>query len=182
MTGFLDITLGCMFSGKTTRLINKYHELKENRSVLCVNHGLDKRYNDGSMLSSHDKQEVPCILIDDLHEQWFYRESEYYNALHKNNYILINEAQFFGKLKVVVLDMLKNGKQVYLYGLDGDFRQQKFGEMLDLIPYCDNVEKLYAICSKCNGKAIFSHRLEKNGDQILIGVNNYIPLCRKCFP
>ena len=82
--GFLDITLGCLFSGKTTRLIvNEYHELKENQSVLCVsvNHGLDKRYNDGSMLSSHDKQEVPCILIDDLHQQWYYRESEYYSAL-----------------------------------------------------------------------------------------------------
>lgn len=40
-----------------------------------------------------------------------------------------------------------------------------------------------ALCAICrNGKpAAFSHRVSKEEDQIVIGVNNYIPLCRLCY-
>ena len=40
------------------------------------------------------------------------RLSKFYRYLHNNEFILINEAQFFDNLKEVVLDMLKNNKKV----------------------------------------------------------------------
>jgi thymidine kinase len=74
-------------------------------------------------------------------------------------------------------------KKVYICGLDGDFKQQKFGELLDLIPHCDKVEKLTALCSICkNGKkALFSHRISDETSQVVIGSINYVPLCRSCY-
>ena len=66
--------------------------------------------------------------------------------------------------------------------MDGDFQQNKFGEVLDLIPLCDEVKQLNAKCFHCGDMAIFTHRITDEMNQIDIGVNNYIPLCRKCFP
>ena len=76
-------------------------------------------------------------------------------------------------------------KQVYICGLDGDFKRNKFGQLLDLIPYCDNVTKLHSICKRCLNNdvnnAIFSHRVTGEKDQTLIGSSAYIPLCRSCY-
>lgn len=187
MTSYLDITLGPMFSGKTSKLINIYNELKNTENIIVINHQLDTRYHNTtpnscfSNLYSHDKISVPSLMIDNLFNSWFDHNEPCYNIINSADYILINEAQFFDELKYVVLDMLRNNKKVFIFGLDGDFEQKKFGEILDLIPYSDNIEKLNSICSNCNGKAIFSHRIEKNSDQVLIGNNNYLPLCRNCF-
>ena len=57
--------------------------------------------------------------------------------------------------------MLKYNKIIYVSGLDSDFKLNKFGRMLDLIPICDKVTKLNAFCAICkDGTAgIFTKRL-----------------------
>jgi len=97
--------------------------------------------------------------------------------------VLINEGQFFGSLVPFVKHLLGNCKIVYVCGLDGDFKQERFGEILDLIPICDKVHKLSALCADCkNGTpAIFSHRIISDTQQKVIGSDNYMPLCRKCL-
>ena len=97
--------------------------------------------------------------------------------------ILINEAQFFNDLYETVVDMLREKKQVYISGLDGDFERKKFGRILDLIPLCDKVTKLKSLCSlsKNGTSGIFSLRLSPEKVQTLIGSDNYIPVCRKCY-
>jgi thymidine kinase len=84
---------------------------------------------------------------------------------------------------VSVLEMLKDNKKIYVSGLDGDFQQNKFGSLLDLIPHCDKVTKLNSLCGICKDgtSAIFSKRITSDTDQTLVGVDNYIPVCRKCF-
>jgi thymidine kinase len=79
--------------------------------------------------------------------------------------------------------MLKHGKKVYIAGLDGDFERKKFGALLDLIPLCDKVTKLTSLCSICKDgtPGIFSMRLTKEKEQMLIGNDNYIPVCRACY-
>jgi thymidine kinase len=96
---------------------------------------------------------------------------------------LINEGQFFDDLYDCVIDMLKENKQVYIAGLDGDFERKKFGQILDLIPHCDEVTKLTSLCSICkNGKpGIFSLRLSRETKQTVVGSDNYIPVCRNCY-
>jgi thymidine kinase len=79
--------------------------------------------------------------------------------------------------------MLLCNKQIYICGLDGDFERKKFGSILDLIPLCDKVTKLTSLCSLCkNGTlGIFSMRLTKEKEQLVVGSENYIPVCRVCY-
>jgi thymidine kinase len=97
--------------------------------------------------------------------------------------ILINEGQFFPDLYDFVNELLKADKKVYVCGLDGDFERKKFGNILDLIPLCDKVRKLTSLCSICKDgtPAIFSMRLTEEKEQTIVGSDNYIPVCRKCY-
>jgi thymidine kinase len=97
--------------------------------------------------------------------------------------ILINEGQFFPDLEEFVKKILLNDKKVYICGLDGDFERKKFGQILDLIPLCDKVTKLTSLCSICkNGTpGIFSKRITSEKEQTVVGSDNYIPVCRKCY-
>lgn len=185
--GYLELILGPMFSGKTTEIIqihNNYSYIGKN--VVVINYAEDKRYHD-SMLSTHDHKMIPCILSHNLENIWNdpnNTNNNYYSELRNADVILINEGQFFKNLKSVVIDMVENhNKIVYICGLDGDFKREKFGEILDLIPYCDKVTKLNSFCSKCrNGKkGLFSCRVSKETEQVVIGSDNYKPLCRKCY-
>jgi len=97
--------------------------------------------------------------------------------------ILINEGQFFPDLYDFVNKLLKEDKKIYVCGLDGDFERKKFGNILDLIPLCDEVRKLKSLCSLCKDgtPGIFSMRLSSEVEQTVVGSDNYIPVCRSCY-
>lgn len=179
--GYLEVILGPMFSGKTSRLINLYKQYKYcNIPVIVVNHSDDKRY-DQLLLSNHDNQKIECFQCEYISDMM-----TYYKAMIENKFtvILINEGQFFSDLYSCVNTLVNRYKNcVYVCGLDGDFQTNKFGQMLDLIPICDNVCKLHSICARCKvgKKAVFTHRKTGESAQKIIGVNTYEPLCRSCY-
>ena len=109
-TGYLEIIIGPMFSGKTSALLDVYKKCKFcNISVSIVNHSFDKRYHD-TMLSSHDKIMAPCLQATELNELW--NMSDEPNLLRNSDVILINEGQFFPDLYEIVVDMLDNKNKV----------------------------------------------------------------------
>jgi thymidine kinase len=175
-SGSLDLWIGSMYSGKTTSLIQTYKKhVYIGKRVVVINYDQDKRYHE-TMLSTHDNLMIPCIQAHFLRDV--------IDDLNGADVILINEGQFFEDLFDVVIDLVDHKhKNVYIAALDGDFKRQRFGRVLDLIPYCDSVIKLRALCFKCkNGShAIFSHRVTQETSQVSIGSDNYIPLCRKCY-
>ena len=123
-TGYLELIIGPMYSGKTSKLLEIYKQCKFcDISVCVINHSLDKRYHN-SMLSSHDKVMIPCLNTDDLYDLWF-TDNSVHESIRQTDVILINEGQFFNKLHFVVSNMLKNNKAVYVCGLDGDFERKK---------------------------------------------------------
>jgi thymidine kinase len=191
-TGYLELIIGPMFSGKTSEILQIYKQCKFcNIPVSIINHTIDKRYHD-TMISSHDKIMAPCLQVSNLSDIWLdygcfeagnQLNNDSHNLLRSSDVILINEGQFFPDLYETVIDMLNNNKKIYICGLDGDFERKKFGRIIDLIPYCDKVRKLTSLCSLCkNGtQAIFSMRLTNETEQTLVGSHNYIPVCRKCY-
>ena len=187
-TGYLEIVIGPMFSSKTSTLLEIYKQCKYcNIPVSIINHAIDKRYHE-MMLSSHDKIMAPCFQANKLNDIWgqneFIEEKDnIHELLRKSDVILINEGQFFPDLYEVVVDMLNNNKKIYVCGLDGDFERKKFGAILDLIPLCDKVNKLTSLCSLCRDgtRGIFSMRLTNETAQTVVGSDNYIPVCRKCY-
>lgn len=167
----LHIILGPMFSGKTTRLIEISGEYS---NPLIINHALDIRYHSVD-LATHDGTRAPCIQATRLDEIAKL-------GLSAADAIFINEAQFFPDLLPVIKEWLTTyRKPVYVCGLDGDFRQQPFGDLLNIIPLCDTVVKLRARCVDCKNPAIFSHRLTDEQEQTLIGSDIYKPFCRGCL-
>jgi len=173
--GYLELIIGPMFSGKTSRIIEIYKQASFcNIPITVINHSIDNRY-DETLLSSHDKIKIPCIKTEKIKDIWA--------SIMESHVVLINEGQFFEDLYDCVVEMLALGKKIYICGLDGDFERKKFGTILDLIPLCDKVTKLTSICSSCRDGTlgIFSMRLTNEKDQTVVGSENYIPVCRKCY-
>lgn len=192
-SAYLEIILGGMYAGKTSRLVEIYKQCEFcNISVAVINHSIDNRYDD-EMLSTHDLVKIPCIKTDKLMDVW----QDYINMednqiiermrekmrVAKSNVILINEGQFFSDLEEFVKKMMEYHKKVYVCGLDGDFERKKFGQILDLIPLCDKVTKLTSLCSLCKDgtPGIFSKRITQEKEQTVVGSSNYIPVCRNCY-
>ena len=192
-SAYLEIILGSMYSGKTSRLVEIYKQCEFcSIPVAVINHSIDDRY-DNEMLSTHDKVKIPCIKTEKLFDIW----ADYISLEDNQNIprvndkfklgtsevILINEGQFFSDLEEFVRVLLKNGKKIYVCGLDGDFERKKFGQILDLIPLCDKVTKPTSLCSICkNGTSgIFSKRITLEKAQTVVGSDNYIPVCRNCY-
>ncbi len=178
--GYLEIVIGPMFSGKTSRLVEIYKQCKLcDIKVTVINHRIDERY-DAELLSTHDKVKIPCIKIDKLMDL-FANTNE--KELNTSEVILINEGQFFSDLEKFVKILLQKGKKIFICGLDGDFEQKKFGQILDLVPLCDKITKLTSLCLMCkNGRpGIFSKRISNETQQTVVGYDNYIPVCRSCY-
>jgi thymidine kinase len=184
MEGYLELYFGSMYSGKTTELIKIFRTYEYiGKTVAVINYIGDVRYHN-TLLSTHDKIMIPCISTKTMNEIWNDPTNPDYEKTRAADVILINEGQFFTDLFPIVLEMVEtHHKHVYIFGLDGDFQRKKFGQMLDLVPYSDKVSKLQSLCSICkNGtKGIFSHRISTEETQIVIGNDNYKPLCRKCY-
>ena len=176
-SGYLEVIFGPMFSGKTTHIIQKYKQHKLlGHKISVINYIDDNRYSD-TQLSSHDHIKINCILTKKL-------KDINNNEIQNSQVIMINEGQFFEDLYDFVLEMIEiHNKCVYVCGLDSDFERKKFGDILELIPLSDNIIKLKSLCMSCKDGtyAIFSKRLTKEDSQIVIGSDNYIPVCRKCY-
>ena len=164
-----------MYSGKTTEILRIVNSLKHIDEIpMIIKPIIDNRYSKDK-ISTHNKQEYDCISVN------------YLSATRNitNNYIIIEEAQFFNDLLLFVIDQVEmKGKNVIVVGLDGDFNRENFGEIHKLIPLCDDIVKLKAYCSICrNGvRAIFSKRISEKKDKILVGSDgDYIAVCRKCY-
>ena len=176
-SGRIDIIMGSMFSGKSTeaiRIINRYKVLEKN--MLIINHVSDDRYKK-NCIATHSNMSIDCFSIENLND---IKTNSVYNYKDRD-VIVIEEAQFFDKLYDFCIEAADNdNKIVVIIGLDGDSNRNQFGDIVRLIPHCDSVKKLHALCVKCkNGTlASFTKRLVKSSSQVLIGVNEFIPVCR----
>lgn len=178
----LTVIHGPMFSSKTTELYRNAFRCKAvGLTILSITHQLDTR-----SFGTHSGQDifegtVKLALLEDAFQLPLYASSQV---------IIIDEAQFFSDLYATVKTMLKRDqKQIVVAGLDGDFMQQKFGQILDLIPLADKCMKLSAICKDCLNEmtsidhlppAPFTKRIVNMLDNIVIGGSeSYKAVCRR---
>jgi len=175
MVAKLEIIMGNMFSGKTSELIRR---LKRHRAIgdriVVINSKKDTR-NESEVLQTHDKSTFDCVKTDSLIS--VVDSDEYHHA----QVVAVDETQFFEGLRPFVEQALREDKHVILAGLDGDFRQQVFGELLSVIPLAEEVTKLKALCMRCMDGTLgpFTKRTVKNGEQELVGDSDvYRAVCR----
>ncbi|MEN3015338.1 MAG: thymidine kinase [bacterium] len=179
--GWIELIVGCMFSGKSEELIRRVKRaIIANQKVIAFKPHIDNRY-DRDMVSSHNGIKVEAIVVKSAEE--IYEKSKDFDV------VAIDEAQFFdSKLIEIVEKLADQNKRVIIAGLDQDFRGEPFSIMPHLMAIADSVEKLHAICVVCGAVATKSQRLINgspapyDSPTIIIGaMETYQPRCRKCF-
>jgi len=178
--GSLTLILGPMFAGKTTYLLNeikKYENLYQDKNkILVINHAIDNRY-ERNKIASHNKETYPCLKKGNL------KEISLEEMIGKK-VLVIDEGQFFTDIDETVRKFVEiYHLHVIIGGLNGTFQQKTFdsSNLLNLIPFSDNVILLKSKCYLCNSEASFSKRIVSDNSEILVGNNNYQPCCRKCL-
>jgi thymidine kinase len=172
----LTIIMGNMFSGKSSELIRRLKRYKViDKKIVVINSSKDTRSAE-EVLKTHDGVVFPCIKVQHI------SHCVVHQSFCDAEIVAIDEAQFFGNLHDFVQMCLFLKKSVILAGLDGDYKQRKFGQLIDCIPMADEVIKLSALCMDCNDgtPGPFTKRIVENQDLELVGGNDmYKAVCRK---
>jgi thymidine kinase len=172
----LELILGPMFAGKSSYILSSLRRYEAiGWQVLCITSTLDTRYEENAIHSHNHERHTAISTLEllPLRETNKYKEARL---------LIIEEAQFFPDLYSFVEGAVEqHGKDVIVVGLDGDSERRPFGKILNLIPLCDKVTKLTAMCKRCETPtdAIFTYR--KNSDKSIISVGTeaeYEALCR----
>ena len=179
MSSFLHIIIGPMFSGKSTKLINQINTLKiYKKNILIINSHHDTRI-DSDSIKTHNNLTYNALKLKELNL------SIIPDLVSKYDVIAIDEAQFFNNLYPFIEEQLNHNIYIIICGLNGDRHQKKFGEILNIIPLSNKLDKLSGICSICNNGTpgeISTLKKNKNNvnNQILVGDNNtFLCVCRK---
>ena len=194
MDASIELIIGPVCSGKTTELIRRLKcAAAINQKCIYISHSNDNRpvekviNNEKTGLYSHLTKDQEALICYAKKEESF---SDFIDSNNLGEYALIgiDEAQFFNVLVEYVNYFCRVlGKRVIVAGLNGDYKRDRFGQIRSLLPLCDDIRHLSAICTRCARKgkmtkASFSHRLTNSKEQIDVGgIDKYEPLCRKCY-
>ncbi|ELP93037.1 thymidine kinase, cytosolic, putative [Entamoeba invadens IP1] len=173
--GSIQLIMGPMFSGKTTELIRliKRFTVSKKRTVI-LKYTKDVRYGEVNEAVSHDQEKWEAIPTMELMP--CVKEALHYDVIG------IDEGQFFPDLLEFSELMADYGKRVIIAALDGTFQRKVFGQITDIVPLCESVRKLRAVCVFCGNKASFSMRTtEEESVEVIGGAEKYCAVCRKCY-
>lgn len=174
-TGWIEVIVGSMFSGKTEELIRRIRRAMIARQpTILFKPKMDTRYAE-EFVVSHDQMRLPSIPVEKAEEMI---------ELAKDALVVgIDEAQFFsGDLVRVCNTLAASGKRVVVAGLDQDYRGRPFEPMPTLIASAEYVTKHLAICAKCGNPAHYNQRLVQSAETVLLGASDsYEARCRRCF-
>jgi thymidine kinase len=175
MPGRIELICGCMFSGKTERLIERVALAQaQGVSVAVFKHALDDRYGPSDLIS-HSGRRSRAIPID--------RPELLAELAHGARLIVVDEAQFFSDGLVQVCRLLADrGAQVVLAGLDRDSWGLPFGAMPALRAAADTVLHTTATCAACGESAEYTYRrIATPGAKMVAAADCYEPRCGRCF-
>jgi thymidine kinase len=139
----IHIIIGAMKSDKSLEAIRRakrYQVLDGDDSVLFVNPEIDIRSSDG-VAKSRAGNEIQCIQCKEL------KELEGTRSFDIAQTIILDEAQFFTDLFEHVMRHCDK-KSYVIASLDGDWKQEQFGQIWSLIPYA-SLEKTQGFCEIC---------------------------------
>ena len=184
----LEVILGPMFSGKSTKLLEIIRRNQViSRPVFIITHALDTRYGKG-VISNHAANQVGCDAVcERLHSiVELATDSPVYQKYKAAHVVIIEEGQFYPDLRDFVLRVVEeDGKDCVVAGLVGDFTRRPFGQMMDILPLADRIEKLSALCKSCmdGTPAHFTRRAGSvSTKQTEVGADDiYVAVCRKHY-
>jgi thymidine kinase len=174
--GWVEVICGPMFSGKSEELIRRVTRSKIARiPVQVFKPQLDDRYADTEVVS-HSAWKVEATPVED--------STQMLRAVTEQTRVIgIDEGQFFDDGLVEVVDNLAaTGMQVIVAGLDTDFMRRPFEPIPSLCDRAEYVTKMLAVCHRCGGPALYTQRIVKSDDLVVLGAQDaYEARCRMCY-
>lgn len=181
----LVVYTGGMRSGKSDALITQAERLQiAGLDHIVIKHRMDNErvedIADQDYILSRSGRKIECVSVS--------TREEVREIMIGHDNILIDEIQFFDSvLYIDIKNMLRQGKNIWVSGLDMDFRGISFGNVESLCGIADEIIKLKSVCSCCgsfDGKfSYLKGAISKRGQQsrIHVGDEEYQSLCAKCY-
>lgn len=174
-TGWIEVIVGCMFSGKTEELIRRIRRAEIARQQAAIfKPRIDNRYSSDHIVS-HSDAKLLSTVVD--------TSAEILTLAKDAQVVGVDEGQFFDAVIVDVAEALANqGKRVIIAGLDQDYRGKPFEPMPQLLAVAEYITKTLAICVVCGNPADRTQRTTAAHERVLVGAKDaYEARCRRCF-
>lgn len=171
----IHLILGCMWSGKSTELFRRLRRAEHaGMQTRLYKYARDNRYvGRQELAASHDglqRQAIPVEFLDP-------------KEIVPGSVIGIDEGQFIDNLMPFCEEAARQGCTVIVAALDSDFLRNCFPRIQELLPKCEHIDKLHAVCFICKGEASFTQRIDKKKRSVedIGGDEKYRAVCRNCF-
>ena len=166
--GKIELIIGPMFSGKSTRLIGliRKYTYKAKKTIMIKFFAVN-RYTDKSEVVTHDLLKYDSIDCKNLRD--------HLEQIKSYDVIGIDEGQFFPDLVEVCEELALMKKTIIVAALNGDFRMEPFPVVAKLISIIGAGEAYKPACRECH--IYFSKEREKgnlNIDKILKEKENQV--------
>ncbi len=174
-SGWIEVIVGSMYSGKTEELIRRLRRAQIARQrVEIFKPVIDDRYAKDHIVS-HSEVKIPSRAVKTAKDvlRW----------AHEAQVIGIDEGQFLGAELIDVCEKLaRAGKRVIVAGLDQDYMGKPFEPMPQLLAISEFITKTLAICMVCGAPANRTYRKVAKGGRVVVGgADLYEARCRRCF-
>ena len=174
--GWIEVIVGCMFSGKSEELIRRLRRAQIARQrVQTFKPTIDNRFSAQDIVS-HSEMRIESAVVATSRMLLERVEPD-------TEVIGIDEGQFFDlELPMICNTLADRGKRVIVAGLDQDYLGKPFEPMPQLLAIAEYITKTHAICMVCGNPASHTQRLVPSGDRVLLGSQGlYEARCRACF-
>lgn len=175
-TGWVEVIVGSMFSGKSEELIRRLNRAAIARQKVQVFKPIiDSRYSIEEIASHSGRKHLskPVTTAAELLDQ----------VDSDTQVVGIDEGQFFDPALVdAVTELANSGRRVIVAGLDQDYTGKPFEPMPQLLCVAEYITKIHAICVKCGSTANFTQRTVESEARVEVGASDkYEARCRGCF-
>ena len=175
-TGWIEVVVGSMFSGKSEELIRRLRRAQIARQeVQIFKPAVDTRFAEDHIVS-HSALRIPSESATSAADLLA-------RVRPTTEVVGIDEGQFFdAELPAVATTLASRGVRVIVAGLDQDFLGKPFEPMPQLLAVAEYITKTRAICMVCGNPANHTQRLVVSRDRVLLGAQGtYEARCRRCF-
>lgn len=176
-TGWIEVIVGSMYSGKTEELIRRIKRAQYAKMKIQVFKPIiDDRYH-ATNVTSHNQNQILATPLKSVHDVW--------DNLNPDTQVVgFDEGQFFTMdLVQVCRDLAARGIRVIVAGLDMDWKAQPFEPIPTLMAIAEDVTKHRAICMTCGELATYTQKIGGSSDsQVEVGSQQfYQARCRLHF-
>lgn len=172
----IKVFTGPMYAAKSLGLIQAatVRQKKDRNNVLCFKPSIDTR----------DKNKIKSRVIDKSLDAYIIQDLAQIKEFvtEETDTIIIDEAQFLsGDVQELLSLTIRDKIDIYIAGLDLTSEQTPFTIMPNILAIATEVVKLKSRCQSCGNEAEYTYCLVSKQDDVMVGNNGYVPLCRDCL-